>query len=331
MIDSKAYMPDNPKHLKPAQQRLTTGERRRQKLAQNPRYDVRGQIIVSLFRLLSFLPLRWIRGLGQQIGRLICRLDIQDAKVARENIGYAFAAMPTDQQHRLAKQSIIESAKTALEMAAVWFRNDQWLERVIVEQVNRAQFDQAMAADKGLILLSPHIGNWEVLGRYLGLIAPGITVMYKPAQSAAMDALIRKARLRNMNVAPTDRSGVMMLLKALKTNGVVGILPDQVPTEGGGEFADFYGKPALTMTMIRQLQKKTNAAVLMVHSERVESGFRVVFTEPHESIYAQEPEQALLGLNRSVEKCIDQIPAQYQWQYKRYRRQPKGVARPYRY
>ena len=315
----------------PTKQRLTTGERRKQKLEKTPVLDIRGLLMVGFFGVLSLLPLTLSRSLGKVLGSLMWRLGSQEAKVARENIGYAYGELTPAQQDQLAKQSISESAQTALEMGAVWYRDDRWLRSSILSEINRDKFDQAMAQENGLILLSPHIGNWEILGRYLGLVATGITVMYKPAQSAAMDRLIRKARLRNMKVAATDRSGVMLLLKTLKSNGVVGILPDQVPTEGGGEFADFYGKPALTMTMIRQLQKKTGATILMVHCERVTRGFKVIFTEPDLNVYAQDPSQALLGLNLSVEKCINQTPAQYQWQYKRYRRQPIGVERPYQF
>jgi KDO2-lipid IV(A) lauroyltransferase len=141
--------------------------------------------------------------------------------------------------------------------------------------------------------------------------------------------MIRNARETIVKTAPTDKSGVLALVKALRRGEMVGVLPDQVPTMGAGEFTDFFGKPALTMTLARQLQQKTKANLLMGHCERVPGGFKVVFTEPDPSIL--EPETAIAGLNKSVERVINQSPSQYQWQYKRYRRQPEGLPKPYRF
>jgi len=294
-------------------------------------FDLKGKALVMSLRLLALLPLAWLRLLGSGLGWLLWRTNVQATKVSRENIAYAYPEQSAQAREILVKQAMLESGKTATEMAAVWARDDQWLLGKVVAVTNEHLLITAQEQGRGVIVLSPHLGNWEALGRYLGRICADITMMYQPAQLPAMDKLIRHARLRNMNVATADRAGVMQLLKALRRGGVLGILPDQVPTEGAGEFADFYSLPALTMTLIRQLYKKTGAEILMVYGERVAGGFNVVIQPPDPSIYAEDPAEALRGLNLSVEQCVDRLPEQYQWQYKRYRKQPEGMPRPYQF
>ncbi|BFM04815.1 lysophospholipid acyltransferase family protein [Halioxenophilus aromaticivorans] len=292
--------------------------------------DIKGTLLVAVLRAMSILPLAVLRFKGLCLGWLLWRFNAQAAKVSRENLTYAYPVLPDSQRERLVLTSLQESGKTGFEMAAVWARGEGWLQNHIVAEEN-PELLHSNDMGKGVMVLSPHVGNWEVLSGYLGQACRDITVMYQPAQLPALDDLIRTARLRNIKVAPADRSGVMMLMKALRGGEAVGLLPDQVPTEGAGEYADFYGKPALTMTLIRQLHKKTQANIVMVFALRVPGGFKIVCQKPHPDIYSEQPDIALLGLNKSVQQCIDPQPSQYQWQYKRYRRQPEGEPRPYRF
>lgn len=307
----------------------TRSKRRAQ--AEATSFDAKGQLLVFLLRAVALLPLPVLRLKGACLGWLLWRFNAGPAKVSRENLSYAYPNMSEAERESLVKRSLQESGKTGFEMAAVWARGEHWLNKVITEQINPELLTEGQPEGKGVIILSPHVGNWEVLSGYLGGACEDITVMYQPAQLPALDKLIRNARLRNIKVAPADRSGVMMLMKALRNGEAVGLLPDQVPTEGAGEFADFYTKPALTMTLIRQLQKKTNANIVMVYALRVNGGFNIICAKPHPDIYSEDPAISLRGLNVSVEQTIDPNPEQYQWQYKRYRRQPEGQPRPYRF
>lgn len=215
-------------------------------------------------------------------------------------------------------------------MGLLWLRSNDWLMSKVCSVVNQKLVDDNRAKGSGVMILAPHIGNWELVGHFLGIHYP-LTAMYQPAQLPTVDKLIRQGRGLNMQLAPTDRSGVVLLVKALRQGEMVGILPDQVPTSGAGEFADFFGKPALTMTLVRQLQKKTGCPVVMAQANRVNGGFEIVFSEPHSDLFDEDPAVALAGLNRSVEQVVNSACEQYQWEYKRYRRQPLGMPRPYQY
>ena len=133
-------------------------------------------------------------------------------------------------------------------------------------------------------------------------------------------------------MAATDTKGVGELLQALRRGELVGILPDQVPPNSGGEFAPLFGVPALTMTLACRLQQKTGARIVLGFARRepgIKHGFTIVFKAPESEAYAEHILTALAGMNRSVEALMAGVPEQYQWEYKRFKRQPEGRQRPY--
>jgi KDO2-lipid IV(A) lauroyltransferase len=121
-------------------------------------------------------------------------------------------------------------------------------------------------------------------------------------------------------------AGVRTLFKRLLVGGVVGILPDQQPKAGEGEFAPFFGTPALTMVLLSRLAQRTGATVLFAFAERLPrgEGFRMRFLPAPEGIDAEDLPAAVAALNRGVENCVKIAPAQYQWAYKRYSIRPAG-------
>ena len=107
------------------------------------------------------------------------------------------------------------------------------------------------------------------------------------------------------------------------------MLPDQVPPPSGGEFAPFFGVPALTMTLLNRLQQKTGAAVVIGYARRVDGGFRIVFRAAASGIDSEDLGTGLAALNHCVELTALDAIEQYQWEYKRFKRQPDGVDPPY--
>lgn len=124
----------------------------------------------------------------------------------------------------------------------------------------------------------------------------------------------------------TDRRGIMRLFSILRENGVVGILPDQTPRKEGGDFAPFFGIPTITMTLASKLIHKTGAKPLITYAQRLPDarGFKIVIREAEPGMASKDMSESLTALNRSVEKCIADVPTQYQWEYKRFRRTAPG-------
>ena len=222
--------------------------------------------------------------------------------------------------------SLQSTACTALEMGKAWVAPLQETLGLVKESEGMDAFNAALAAKKGVILLAPHLSNWEVFGFYTTNKAKAV-FMYQPPKLAALDRLLKQIRARGgAKLAPTNRQGVAQLLKALQRGELVGILPDQVPTDGGGEFATFFNQPALTMTLVGKLLSRYKVPVFCGFAERLPrgGGFRVVMMEADAKIYSENLAESVQGLNNSVEKCVLRALPQYQWEYKRFRKQPDG-------
>ena len=281
-------------------------------------------LLVAIFKLLAVFPLRLLRLLGCMLGQLLWWANSDTRFVTETNIKLCYPEMPDDERRVLAKQSLQHLAMTALEVAPAWHRAPQHSLKQIVSIEGVELFEQAAEAGRGVILLGPHIGNWEVLGVYLGAHF-NITCMFQPPENPALNSMIYNARLASgTQLAPTTVSGVKTLLKTLKKGNVAGVLPDQVPPIGSGEFAPFFGVPAMTMTMVYNLVQRTGAEVIFGMGLREESGYRLIFKAPPATIYAQDKAESLLALNQGVEQVVAMAPAQYQWEYKRFKKQPNG-------
>lgn len=285
-----------------------------------------------LFKLLALLPLGLLRALGNLVGNLMWWFNSRAAKVTRENIALCFPELSPAEHTALARQSLQETAKTAMEAGAIWRNSWAWLEQQIVAKEGDDILRAKLAAGKGVLVLAPHHGNWEVVAPYLASVA-NLTAMYQPLDNPKMDELVLAGRSKlNITMAPTNRKGVMMLFKALQGGTIVGILPDQVPApDSGGEVAPFFGQPALTITLVQGLIQRTGCAVCSCYAERVAGGFKIVVMEADTAIYNEDQLTGVTGLNASVADCVRRAPAQYQWEYKRFRRLPPEYPKRYQF
>jgi KDO2-lipid IV(A) lauroyltransferase len=284
---------------------------------------IKDHLAPLLVKAMALLPLGVLRALGHLMGNLVWWMNSRSAKITRINIALCFPELSPAEQTRLCKQSLRETAKTAMEAGAIWRNSWAWLDNKIVAKEGDDLLRSKLAAGKGVLVLAPHHGNWEVVAPYLASVA-NLTAMYQPLDNPEMDALVLAGRSKlNISMAPTNRKGVMMLFKALQGGTIVGILPDQVPAkDAGGEVAPFMGPPALTMTLVHGLIQRTGCAVCSCYAERVPGGFKIVVMEADPEIYSPEQHNSVAGLNASVEACVRRAPAQYQWEYKRFRRLP---------
>jgi KDO2-lipid IV(A) lauroyltransferase len=227
----------------------------------------------------------------------------------------------------LAKKSLISTAFTALEMGKVWVPPIGHTLSLVSQAEGLERFYEAINSDKGVILLAPHIGHWELFGLYL-CNKLDATFMYQPPKLKRMDGLIKKVRGRaGLNLVPTDRKGVSQLLDRLNKGGLVGVLPDQVPTSVGGEYALFFGQPAFTMTLASKLARRTGARVFFGFALRLQNaaGFKIIVNEADAAIHSADLMTSTTAVNQMVERCVAVDISQYQWEYKRFRRQPNEV------
>jgi KDO2-lipid IV(A) lauroyltransferase len=284
-------------------------------------------VLVFVFKLLSRLPLSVVQALGGLLGRLVYLLGGRYAQRLREHM--AFAGLDVA---RGATQAAAEAGKQSLETAWVWLRPREDLARKIAwadEPVLRAALDDGRA----VIILTPHLGCFEAIAQGYALRPEArtrpMTALYRRPKKDVLLPLVEDARAKDgLLLAPADMRGVRMLMRALKSRQVLGILPDQVPSQGDGVWAPFFGKPAYTMVLPAKLALSGNAIVLVLGAERLPAGagFRIHVERLTEPLVG-EPAADAAAINRAIEKMVLRFPAQYLWGYNRYKR-PAGAPAP---
>jgi Kdo2-lipid IVA lauroyltransferase/acyltransferase len=284
----------------------------------------------GVLRALAALPLRTAQRVGALGGALAWLGRARSASIAVANLHAAMPERPAVEVRRLARASVISTGRLAAEAGAVWcWPARRW--RTLVASVEGDDLiEQAQQLNKGVLVLSPHFGNWEVLNLYLGERF-GLTVMYDPPRIAPLDPLVRAARMRaGSELVPTTSAGVRALYSALKRGRIVGILPDQVPRPAAGVYANFFGRPALTMTLAARIMRKARPIVIVGTARRVApgAGFALRF-EPLDYDPAADDVQLATTINAAIETIVRRHPDQYLWIYRRFKRPPAGVPRLY--
>lgn len=287
---------------------------------------------MASLRALSYLPLSALQRLGSWLGSLLYVLNGSQRQTTEANLSHCFPDRTPAERDALVRASLRESGKVAVEMAAIWHWPRHKTESLIHVVNGLPLLEAALAKKKGVILLTPHLGNWEMVGFFAAQVAR-VTSLYAPASLPALDRLMYEGRTRNgSSLVPTNAAGVKALLKALKAGEITIILPDQVPEEGSGVFAPFLGQPVYTMTLLTSLAQRTGAEVLCCYARRREngSGFDIEILPAHEQIASHDEQCAAEALNLSVERCTRSCPDQYQWEYKRFRKDLRGKVLLYR-
>ncbi len=289
------------------------------------------RILFKLWYSLHRLPLSWLHAAGRVLGRIYTLVPNRELRITEINLELCFPAMDAAERHRLRNQTMQQIGCTLMEMSAIWFRPLDDVMAMIGTIHGEEHFNRDEG--RGLIILSPHIGCWEIAG--LELQRRGRVVnLYRPPRKASFGDLIKQARERGgAELVATDNRGVKRILQTLKSGGMTGILPDQQPkSDRGAVFAPFFGHPALTMMLTNKLARKTGAKVILACAERLPGGrgYDIHYLPAPEGIADADPERAARALNQGVETLIKLFPAQYQWSYKRFAKQPGETPSPYK-
>lgn len=289
---------------------------------------IKDRVAGGLVRLVSRLPLSVAHRLGTAVGWAFSHWPNRQRRNALINIGLCLPELSREEQLRLRDRNLAEFGKTYLEIGYLWLRP---LEQVLglVREVRGADLLERQDG-KGLIVLSPHIGAWELAGLYLAVRGP-TAIFYKPQKY--LDDLILAARRRSgAALAPITPRGIRVLVQALERGEAVGILPDQEPkADKGAVFAPLFGIPAFTMLLVNRLARRTGSSVIFLFAERLTDGqgFRIHCIPGPEGIDSADDVDAAAALNRGIEQCVRTCPDQYVWPYKRFRRRPEGAPKVY--
>lgn len=279
----------------------------------------------SIFRLIALLPLRTLHWFGILVGHSTFAMSKGYAARTEENLRQANLAVDEKHFSTLLGQTVSEAGKGMVELPWVWCRPLEKISATVQSCQGWEYIESAHARGKGIILLTPHWGCFEVVGLYVGQRMP-LTCLYRSPRQAWLEKIMRCGRERGMSrLATADVSGVRTLYKALRRGEAIGLLPDQVPSQGEGEWVDYFSRPAYTMTLSARLAQSSGATVLLAFAERLPrgAGYKLRF----EPLPLDFSKPVSLQINMALERVIAISPAQYLWSYNRYK-VPSGATQP---
>jgi len=282
-------------------------------------------VVLGLARLLALLPLSVLHRLGALCGRLVYLVSPRYRRYLSTNLRAAGFTEPA-----LLPQAIAEAGKSLLELPAIWLRPHATVAGWVVQRTGWELVEAALARRRGIIFLTPHLGCFEITAQYYACHAPAaapLTALYRRPKKKTLEPLMLAGRKRpNLRLASADLRGVRVLLRALKQGEAIGILPDQAPGVGEGVWAEFFGRPAYTMTLAGRLAEASGAQLILAYAERLPQGkgYHLHLAPMPAPLAGESPARAL---NRALEELIRLCPAQYLWGYNRYK-VPAGARAP---
>lgn len=298
--------------------------------------DFSANLLYTLASGLGHLPWPALNRLGDGLAHLQRWSGGRELRVTRRNLELALPELDAASRTSLERAVLRSTGRQMMETLHLWTHRHAANLELIDDEDGRALFDAAVQSKRGLIISAPHFGNWELLNQWLAAQTP-LAILYKPPESAVGEAFLRRVRADEaadrITQVRAEGTAIRALFKTLAAGGVVGILPDQQPKAGDGEFAPFFGKQALTMTLLNRLAQRTGATVLHAWCQRVSDAprFRICVERADPDIANEDPKIGVAALNRDLERIARRDLAQYQWTYKRYTLRPpeSGEVNPY--
>lgn len=298
--------------------------------------DLAARLLHALAALVTRLPWPWLVRAADLVAARSLRRNSRMARVTLRNLELAYPDLLPAERRELQHAILRGTARQALETLRLWTRPPAANLASIRQTHGVEHFDAALASGRGLIVAAPHYGNWELLNQWLASRTP-LAILYAPPESKIGEAFLNRVRAAHgdagrVTQVRAEGTAVRELFRRLKDGGVVGILPDQQPKQGDGEFAPFFGVPALTMTLLGRLAARTGATVLVAYCERIDA------RGPHFALHVEpvpatvaDADAGVAVLNAAVERVARRDASQYQWTYKRYSLRPpeSGGGNPY--
>ena len=282
--------------------------------------------MTALLHWLARWPLWLLHGVGAVLGWLTYAGSSAYRSRLRANAQRAGLA------GNVRRASVAHAGRMVAELPWLWLNPPSRPVQGWVRWQGQEALDAALEQNGGLILLTPHLGSFEVCAQAyahrFGHRAP-MTALYRPARQAWLRQVEEANRQRpGLSTAPATLSGVRQMIRALRRGETVGLLPDQVPPQGMGVWAPFFGEPAYTMTLASRLQEQTGAQVLLMWAQRQPQGRGWVMEvmRPQDLLPAltdYSPE----SINALMQAMIERAPEQYLWGYHRYK-QPRSAPLP---
>jgi len=272
------------------------------------------------FYLLSPFSLRLGYVFCDFIALIAIALNTKIVKISRININIAYSSKSREFTESLVKRSVKHSIRSYYETLFCLSRSQKKLNQSIFKVENRFLYTQTNK-DSGLILLSAHNRSVDLLLNQL-TNQNDITAIFKPIKIKAFNEFVRKNRQKTgSNVFETNFRGVKELFSALKRGKVVAMAADQVPAKNMGVYEEFFGRKVYTTNLIPSLHSKTKAPIVSVaiHSDNLTNQLYIRYG--CKSTFQEKSQYSAKTMNQEIERIININPQDYNWEYKRFKKQ----------
>ncbi|MFT0213329.1 lysophospholipid acyltransferase [Pseudomonas sp. F1_0610] len=291
---------------------------------------MKGKIAVALLKGVAKLSWPAVQHLGNFIGNCMWWFNTSACKVVQINQEHCFPERSPDQRAILARQTLQGIGKTMVESACAWLWPVDKTLALIDEVEGMEVLEHALASGKGVVGITSHLGNWEVLNHFYCSHSKPI-IFYRPPKIKELDELIAQQRVQLGNrVAPSTKEGILSVIKEVRKGGSVGIPADPEPSESSGVFVPFLGTRALTSKFVPNMLKGHKAVGVFLHAIRLPNNhFKVLIEAAPEAMYSDNVDEAVAAMSATIASYVRRWPEQYMWSMKRFKKRPEGEARWY--
>ena len=279
-------------------------------------------LLKPILVLIAALPLCIVQMIGASLGLLAYIGSSSYRKFFRSQYDAVIAS------HQLQSRlwsAVMASGQLFSDSLWIWRNPKQALH--LVEIQNWDLVETAISEGHGLVMLTPHLGGFEIIPRVLAQHFPA-TILYRPSRQDWLNRIVEEGRAYpNMHFVPTNLNGVRQMTRALSKGEAIGILPDQVPTGGDGVWVPFFGRPAYTTPLPARLANRNKTPVIMFTAKRKNLGQGWLMQATRLAPFSEDATLAATEMNQAIERAILKAPEQFIWAYNRYKH-PAGAELP---
>jgi len=274
-----------------------------------------------IFKIISALPLELLQKIASFIALFLFYFNSSIKRITAINIQLAYPNLSIATQKQLVKKNIQSQCLTYIEFIKCWGMPPSYSLSLLKDISDEDIVNEALANKKGVIVVVPHFGCWELLNAWLNLYTEPM-IIYKPNKHKGINRYLLEARQKfNATLVPTDETGIRSIFKHLKQGGLTVILPDHLPKPSGGIYSEFFGQNTLSITLVSKLAAKTQCNVIGLSCVRNSDlkSFNVHCEKLSDDILSRDLQHSVDHLNIAMQEIINQAPEQYIWSYKRFR------------
>jgi KDO2-lipid IV(A) lauroyltransferase len=286
-------------------------------------------VVWLILNCLGHLPRSLARILAAEVARFLYALLPKLRKTAEVNLRIAFPDWSDAQRKALIRAMLQNLGWMAAEFARFSKYTKENIEQFVVLD-GHENFLEAQRRGKGVLILTGHIGAWELSSFAHALYGFPLHYMARPIENARIDALVNSYRCSFGNLPIFKNESARAMLKILRDAGTIGILADQNTMPEEAVFVDFFGKAASTTKGIARVALHTDAAVVPGYAVWDESlqKYRLRFEPPVELIRTGDAERDILENTQKFTKILEEIirkyPDQWVWVHGRWNTRPQG-------